>query len=112
MKSILSYLKSVRFALGYAFRFAPGGTVLMSVLVVIENSLPYASSFLLGWLVNLIVSGAQSGLYKNVWYVLAFYAFVSAMPAILSNIRAYVGRRRMLTLQMEVDLEFKHASSA
>src|SRR3989344_1256552 len=106
MKSILSYLKSVRFALGYAFRFAPGGTVLMSVLVVIENSLPYASSFLLGWLVNLIVSGAQSGLYKNVWYVLAFYAFVSAMPAILSNIRAYVGRRRMLTLQMEVDLEF------
>ena len=105
MKSIREYIKSIRFSLGYAFRFAPIETGVVGGIVIIENILPYGSSFLLGMLINLIVAGAKSGLYTNIWYVLLFYAFVSALPTILRNVRAYVGRRRGLIIQMEADLD-------
>jgi len=53
-------------------------------------------------------SGAKSGLYKDIWYVLILYAFVSALPTILST-SVICRRRRMLILQMEVDIDILNA---
>ena len=108
MQSIKSYFKSVRFALGYSFHFVPRKMSLLSFLVVIENSLLYASAFLLGKLINLVIEGAKSGSYENIWYLLVLYAFINALPTIISNVRAYVGRSLGLILQMESDLDILH----
>ena len=78
----------------------------MSVLSVVAGILPYIGAFLLGTLVNAILKGTQVGSYVGIWSVLVLYAFVTSMPTIVGNLQLYVNRRRMLTLQMETDLDF------
>jgi len=106
MQGIKDYLLSVRFVLRYSFRFVPGSTFVMSVLSVVAGILPYIGAFLLGTLVNAILKGTQVGSYVGIWSVLVLYAFVTSMPTIVGNLQLYVNRRRMLTLQMETDLDF------
>src|SRR3989344_1260311 len=106
MQGIKDYLLSVRFVLRYSFRFVPGSTFVMSVLSVVAGILPYIGAFLLGTLVNAILKGTQVGSYVGIWSVLVLYAFVTSMPTIVANLQLYVNRRRMLTLQMETDLDF------
>lgn len=105
MKSIREYLKSVRFSLGYDFYFVPKGTIFMILFVMVSAALPYGSAFLLGQLVNMIIAGAKSQSYVGIWYVLIFYALVTALPTILNNFRAFVNRRRALILLMEIELD-------
>ncbi len=109
MKTIGEYLKSVRFSLGYAFRFVPKETVLMMLIVAVAGSLPYASSWFLGKLVNVIVAGAKSADYSGIWIVLFLYASTSALPTILGNIRLYINRHWQLKLSREVELDmYRH----
>jgi ATP-binding cassette subfamily B protein len=109
MQTIKDYLRSVKFALGYSFRFVPKETFFMVLLAMIAGILPYITAFLLGKLVNTIVLGAKTGAYTDIWYILIFYALVSALPTIIGNLQLYVNRLRMLSLQMEVDLDLlKH----
>ena len=105
MQNIKDYLKSVRFSLSYAFRFVAKDTYIMILLAMLVGVLPYGNAFLLGKLVNVIVAGAKSGTYTNIWYVLLFYALISALPTIIGNLQLYVNRRRMLKLQMETDMD-------
>ena len=104
MKNIKEYLKSIRFALGYSFRFVPIETFATAIFAMTAGFLPYGSAYLLGKLVNIIVAGAKSGSYTGVWLVLFLYALAGALPTIFSNIRAYFSRRRYLVLQNEIDL--------
>ncbi len=104
MQNIKEYIKSVRFSLGYSFQFVPKESFLMLGLYIFAGVLPYANAYLLGTLVNTIVRGAKTGLYTNIWYILIFYAFISALPAIIGNIQIYINRRRLLIMQMEADL--------
>ena len=103
MKNITEYLKSVRFALGYSFHFVPKESFILLFLYITSGFLPYINAFLLGTLVNNIIIGAKSGLYTNIWYVVILYALVNALPTIFGNLQFYFNRRRMLTMQMEVD---------
>lgn len=73
-------------------------------LNVVSGMLPYANAFLLGQIVNLIVRGA-SGTESSLWLLVLLYAAVETLPTILGNLQLYVNRHRMLTLQMETDLE-------
>ncbi len=104
MKGVKQYISSVWFALSYSFRFVPRSTALMVVLNGVEGVLPYINAFLLGKLVNGIVEGAKTSQFENIWQLILFYAFVGTLPSLFGNIRAYVNRNRMLTLQMETDL--------
>ncbi len=105
MKAIRDYVASVWFAMTYSFRFARRSTFLITLLYAVNGLLPYVSAFLLGRLVNSIVSGASSGSYEGIWVTVGLYAMMAALPAIFGNMQMYVNRYRMLTLQMEVDLE-------
>ncbi|MEI6843589.1 MAG: ABC transporter ATP-binding protein [bacterium] len=105
MKRVKEYLVSVRFSLSYAFRFVPKETALVGFFVIVGGILPYGSAYLLGQLVNLIVAGAKSGSYSGIWYLLAGYSIVGALPYILSNVRSYISRRRYLILSMETELD-------
>ena len=104
MKSIKEYLKSVRFSLGYAFRFVPKETFLISIIVMIISILPYGSSYLLGKLVTNIVLGAKSGSYIGIWYLLLLYALLNALPTILGNLRLYINRHWQLKLSNEIEI--------
>lgn len=109
MKNIKEYLKSVRFSLGYAFRFVPKETVAMMLIVIVAGSLPYGSSWFLGMLVDAIVAGAQMASYENIWLLLFLYATVNALPSILGNIRLFINRHWQLKLSKEVELDMlKH----
>jgi ATP-binding cassette subfamily B protein len=109
MKNIREYLRSVRFSLGYAFRFAPKESFFIVLIVVLTGALPYGSAFLLGRLVNIVVAGSKSGSYGDIWYVLILYTFITALPILLSNFRAYVNRKRLLKVTMEIELDIlKH----
>jgi len=105
MKTIIDYIKSIRFSLGYSFQFVPHATFVMAVLYMFSGVLPYGSAYLLGKLVDSILLGAKNGAYGDIWYVLMLYAFVSALPTIIGNLQLYVNRKRMLKLQMETDLD-------
>ena len=105
MTKIKEYLKSIRFSLGYSFRFTMRETIISAALVIVAGALPYGSAYLLGKLVNIIVAGAKSGSYADVWYVLFLYALAGALPTILSNIRSYFSRKRYLILSNELDLD-------
>lgn len=104
MKNIKEYLQSIRFSLGFTFKFVPKKTLIVALLVIIAGILPYGSSFLLGKLVNILVAGAKAGSYENIWYVLFIYAFIGALPTILGNLRSYINRSRWLALTMETTM--------
>jgi len=108
MKSVKGYLESVWFVLGYSFRFVPKSTYLMAALYVVSGVLPYATAYLLGKLVNSIIAGASAHSYDQIWGTIVLYALFSTLPAILGNVQKYVNRHRMLTLQMEADLDWLH----
>jgi ATP-binding cassette subfamily B protein len=105
MQSIKDYLRSVRFALSYAFRFVPKETYGILVLLILAGILPYGSSFLLGKLVNTIITGAQNHDYAGIWVTLMLYASVSALPTILGNLRSYLNRRSWLTLARDLEID-------
>ncbi|MCX6703756.1 MAG: ABC transporter ATP-binding protein [Candidatus Zambryskibacteria bacterium] len=105
MKNIREYLKSVRFSLGYAFRFVPKETVAMMLIVIVAGALPYGSSWFLGKLVNAIVAGAKIASYENIWLLLFLYATVNALPSILGNIRLFINRHWQLKLSHEVEMD-------
>lgn len=105
MKNIKEYLQSIRFSLGYAFRFARKGSLLIMMFYIISGILPYGSAFFLGKLVNIVIESTKSSSTTGLWYTLALYAFVSALPSIIGNFQKYLLRRRMLVLQMETDLD-------
>jgi ATP-binding cassette, subfamily B, bacterial len=105
MKSVTDYWKSVRFTLEYAFRFVLKDTLIIGALVIITGVLPYGSAYLLGKLVDMIVLGAKNSSYDGIWYILFLYAFISALPTILGNIRSYVNRHRWLVFTMETELD-------
>lgn len=105
MQGIKDYLASVKFVLGYSFHFVPGSTAIMSALNVVDGILPYLGAFLLGTLVDAILKGTQVGSYVGIWYLLVLYALATSMDTILGNLLSYLNRRRMLTLQMETDLD-------
>lgn len=104
MHTLKEYFKSIRFSLGYSFRFTLNESIITVVLVVIAGTLPYGSAYLLGKLVDIIVNGARNGSYENVWFVLFLYALASALPTIFSNIKAYFSRKRYSILSNEIDL--------
>jgi len=104
MNSVKEYIKSVAFSFNYAFRFAKGLTLILMVFYVVSGVLSYLSSYLLGALVNTIVLGTKNGVYGNIWYLLLIYTFVNALPTILGNIQMYLNRRRVLILQMVMDI--------
>jgi len=109
LKSLKSYLDSIWFSLGYSFRFVPRTTAIMALLYAISGVLPYANAFLLGLLVNELTSGVQNGSYDNLWGILILYAFVSTLPSLFGNLQMYANRQRMLTLQMETEIDLlKH----
>ncbi len=105
MKKIKEYLKSVRFSLGYAFRFVPKETVAMMLVVIIAGSLPYGSAWFLGKLVNAIVAGAQAVSYENIWLLLFLYATINALPPILGNIRLFINRHWQLKFSQELEVD-------
>lgn len=104
MKSIKEYLQSVKFSLGYAFKFVPKESFLMMALYIVSGILPYGSAFFLGKLVNEIINQTKNNT-GDVWFVLIIYALLSALPNIIGNFQRYLLRRRMLVLQMETDLD-------
>ncbi len=104
MNTTKEYLKSVRFALIYSFQFVPKESFALLFLYIFSGTLPYANAYLLGRLVNSIVTASHTSTYNDTWYVVVLYAVVSALPTIVGNLQLYVNRRRMLVMQMEVDL--------
>lgn len=106
MKGIKEYFTAVRFALGFAFRFVPGLTVAIGVFFMLASVIPYGNSFVLGKLVNEIVTGANSGLYRNISLLLILYAALNTMPHIFSNIRRYILRHWRLKMNTEMEVFF------
>ncbi|MDQ5948939.1 MAG: transporter ATP-binding protein/permease [Patescibacteria group bacterium] len=106
MKNFKEYLKSVRFSLGHAFKFVPKETSLIFFVVIISACIPYASSYLLGKLVNDIFIGAKTGVYEGIWYIIFLYAFISSLPTFLGNIQTYIRRRWNLKFQTDIELYF------
>lgn len=80
----------------------------MVSLYVVSGVLPYASAFLLGRLVNGIIAGANTQSYEHLIGTIVLYALFATLPALMGNLQMYVNRYRMLTLQMEADLELLH----
>ena len=105
MKSIGEYFKSVHFSLGYAIRFVPKESFFLIIFAVVSSVLPYGSAYVLGQLVNSIVSGVQTGSINNIWYLLFFYAFLNALPSIIENARHYIDRHWWLKMSMEIELD-------
>jgi len=105
MKGIREYFGSNWFALSYSVRFVPRSTLIMAVLYAVSGILPYANAFLLGKLVNSIVTGASSHSYNDILWTIVLYALFSTLPTLFGNLQRYVNRYRMLTLQMEADLD-------
>ena len=86
-------------------RFVPKESAWLFLFAVINGVLPYGSAYILGGLVNSIVNGAKSGMYQNIWYLLFFYAFLNALPAIIENARYYIDRHWWLKMSMEIELD-------
>jgi len=108
MKATREYLESIKFVLGYSFRFVPKLTFVMALLYAIGGVLPYANAFLLGKLVNSIVAGANTHSYEGIWITIFLYALFSSLPALIGNLQMYVNRYRLLKLQVEIDLDLLH----
>src|SRR3989344_9610285 len=104
MKSIKEYLKSVRFSLGFAFRFVPKESFFMIIFALITSVLPYGSAYILGKLVDGIIAGIQIGTMGNIWYLLILFAFLSALPSIIGNINHYIERHWWLKMSMETEI--------
>ncbi|MFZ2522566.1 MAG: ABC transporter ATP-binding protein [Minisyncoccia bacterium] len=104
MKNIKEYFQSVKFSLGYAFRFVPKITVIIGLFFAITSVVPYGSSYVLGKLVDTIVSGIENGVYTNVVFLLFLYSGANVLPHILSNIRRYLVRQWRLRFSMETEL--------
>jgi ATP-binding cassette, subfamily B, bacterial len=105
MNSTKEYLSSIWFVLGYYIRFVPKLTGVMSFLYMVNGVLPYLNAFLLGRLVNSVISASETQSYTTIWPTLVLYGFFSALPTIIGNFQKYVNRRMMLPLSTEVDLE-------
>ncbi len=105
MKSIKSYLKGVRFSLGYSFLFARNETIFLGIINIVIGALPYATAFLLGKLVDTIVSGASNSSFFGLWAVLLLYATVSSLPSFTGNIYRFTNRKRLSKLQVGMELE-------
>ncbi len=104
MKNIKEYLKSIIFSLNYSFRFVPRATWVMVFLYIFSGVLGYGNSFLLGKLVDVVILSVKTSS-SEVWYMIIIYAVVSGLPGIISNLQLYVNRRRMVKLQMEIELD-------
>ncbi len=105
MKSIRDYYNSVKFSLGFSFRFVPKETVVVFILFILSGFFPYLSVFILGKLVNLVVT-AGNVINQNIWYFVFLYALVNAMPSIIGNIQKFFNRTRMIKFQTETSIEF------
>ncbi len=104
MQSIKNYFTSTSFVARLFFRFSPKETFISSIFFIVMGALPYLSAFLLGRMVTIIVNNVKNDNSINIWYTIILYAFVGALPGILSNIQAYFGRYRMSKLQIETEL--------
>lgn len=105
MKTIKDYFSSVRFALGYSFFFSRNETISLGFLNVIIGVLPYGTAYLLGRLVDTIVSGSTGSTNYGLWFVLFLYAFVSSLPAITGNLYRYTVRKLMINMQAGMEIE-------
>jgi ATP-binding cassette, subfamily B, bacterial len=106
MQKITGYFRSVKFAFGYSLRFVPKSTAIMAALYIGSGILPYANAFLLGRLVNAIVKGVGNGSYEGMWHLIFLYAFFGTLPTLFGNIQMYLNRQRMLSVQVEMDMDF------
>lgn len=105
MKSIKDYYNAVKFSLNLSFRYVPKETILVFFIFVVSGFIPYLSAYLLGKLVNSVVSTA-SGINQNIWYFVVFYSLVNALPNIIGNVQKFLNRTRMIKFQMETSIEF------
>jgi len=106
MKKIKDYLSSVKFSFVYSFRFAKRETFTVLFLMVSAGSIVYGSSYMLGRLVDNIISGTNIENYNLIWQSLLLYALASSLPQILDNLVSYFLRRRWLktTAHIEIDI--------
>jgi len=95
----------VRFSLGYSFLFAKNETILLGLINIVIGALPYGTAFLLGKLVDTIVSGVNESSFFGLWSVLLLYAVVSSMPSFTGNFYRFTNRKRLSKLQVGMELE-------
>lgn len=105
MKNIIDYYRSIAFSLGYSFRFVPVDTIIVSFLYIISAFIPYTTAYLLGELVNNIISSSETYSYGGIWSILILYSIVHGIPGIIGNFQMYVNRRRMIKLQLETEID-------
>jgi ATP-binding cassette subfamily B protein len=106
VKIIKGYFVSVKFAFKYLFKFAKSETIALGLINALQGALPYGTAFLLGKLVDVIVSGTtNSGSNYGLWAVLLLYAVVSSLPSITGNLYRYTARKLMINMQAGMEIE-------
>ncbi len=105
MNDIKNYFKSVKFSLGYSFLFAKNETILLGLINIVIGVIPYVTAFLLGKLVDTIVSGANSGSSFGLYSVLLLYALVNSLPSFTGNFYRFTNRKRLAKFQVGMELE-------
>lgn len=105
MKIIKDYFVSVKFSIKYYLIFAKKEIIVLSLLNIIIGTMPYATAFLLGKLVDVLVVG-QGGISDySLWMILFLYAVVSSLPSITGNLYRYTARRMMVNMQVGMEIE-------
>lgn len=108
MKIIRDYFVSVKFALKYYFKFTKSETISLSLLNIVIGSMPYATAFLLGKLVDGLVAGQGGGSNYSLIFVLLLYAVVSSLPSITGNLYRYLSRKILIYMQSGMEMEIAH----
>jgi ABC-type multidrug transport system fused ATPase/permease subunit len=113
MTAIKNYFQTIRFCLGYVWKFARKQFLWMFFIVAARSILPFLSAYYLGKLINVVValtkSGISTGVPSQIWYVLLLYALAISVPVLLGNLQRYVRRSAQSILQLEVDLSILQA---
>lgn len=105
MRGISDYLNSVRFVVSYAARFVPSLSLVLVFMFMVTGLVPYANSFVLGKLVDNIVSSVGTGVSGGMITLLVLYAAFNTLPHLLSNARRYILRHWRLLASREIELD-------
>lgn len=100
MRKFLDFLKSVRTSMGFALTISPKEVLLITLLMAIGGSVPYASSYFFGSLVNQLIDTISGGVVLSaVLTTLLLYAFISAIPSITSSFQTLIEKKWYFNFQ-------------
>lgn len=104
MQAIKLQFKAVSFSFKKAFQYVPTSTVLLILIYIFSSSLPYASSYILGKLVDQIVNYTKHGVDFSLWGLLLLYSLANGLPTLINNFRTYLSRSWNLRFSDKMEL--------